>query len=731
MVMLNYNKFQKINEIKKSENIDRKELSMGDIVLTRGVVDGVDINNEIGKIIMLKEYGNILIEFNDSFSDNLHSGHDKIGKDKHCWYVPINNILTNDPKKIEKIIKELEKDKKRLNEKYNSGDIIIGVDKVNRINIEGEIGIIYNTMNSYGNNKNNEYWIGFFNKLKGGVSDPFGIPRNMSGFRLNKMNIRHINDEEKIKFDSEIDYLRNDYRSSTAKFEVNDVVVVKKSDVLKNKYGDTIINQIGIVIQKQNPNNYFIKFNDVFSGFLNNGNGLIGNNQGLYLSGYNLRSITEEEYEKNKSVINYNREETELYKKVYKVGDFITTRGKMNGVDLNGQFGEIVSINGNFPNENFLISFIDKFNNQLIKRGTYDNCFYILRYNIDPVTSQKAIELKQKLDNKEILSYKDSGKLSLLLNKLNFKIVNKFSNMSFFDVGDKNDMISYLPLDKYKRLESNDDPYSSRLRQIMKVGKFLKFLSGDLLSEKDIENYVNKYKALYQTYIIGLNDKLKLVSGEDIRFWYNEKNYVKGGGVLNSSCMRYESKGKEMQMFVDNPKVIQMLIMVNDDNKLLGRALVWRLAIPSNTTFMDYIYTRNDSDAELFMLYAKSNNWLTANESNLPSKMVCILQNNKKYQMGKNALDHFDTLYNINTEYNYVYKGNVSPSEVKPLINREDTIYELPFEINSRVIYNNVNNKNNGKHGVFMGLDKSGRIKIIFDDGVKLLATEEFVKKEK
>jgi hypothetical protein len=236
----------------------------------------------------------------------------------------------------------------------------------------------------------------------------------------------------------------------------------------------------------------------------------------------------------------------------------------------------------------------------------------------------------------------------MILNRIDIHIRSPFLMLSYFDVvKDKNDMITYLPLDKFKRLESQDDPYKSRLRQSMKIGKLFRILD-DKIIEKDVEKAINGYRAMHDICISNASDNLRLVSGEAIRFWYYEGTYVTGGGRLNSSCMKGKEKGPEMQMFVDNPQDIEMLILTNNDNKLLGRALVWHLTEPEGSVYMDYIYTRYDKDVELFRIYAKQRGWYSAEYGRPSGRIVCSLTSDKKYVMGKNALDHFDgmMLYN-------------------------------------------------------------------------------------
>lgn len=89
-----------------SQKIKRSDLKVGDEVLTYGWHDNVNLEFRRGKIIKMGEYGNILIEFNESFDKNLHAGHDNIGEAKHCFYIPIPIIRSIDPAEFDKIVKK-------------------------------------------------------------------------------------------------------------------------------------------------------------------------------------------------------------------------------------------------------------------------------------------------------------------------------------------------------------------------------------------------------------------------------------------------------------------------------------------------------------------------------------------------------------------------------------------------------------------------------------------------
>ena len=124
----------------------------------------------------------------------------------------------------------------------------------------------------------------------------------------------------------------------------------------------------------------------------------------------------------------------------------------------------------------------------------------------------------------------------------------------------------------------------------------------------DIEKFVNAYtaKVLFEQNAL---DRFKVVSGKEIRKWYDEKNYssTNGGGQLNSSCMRHSRCQKYFDIYVDNPKVCQLLILMdNTGKKILGRALLWKT---ETGNFMDRIYTEKDNYMKLFKQWGEQNNY--------------------------------------------------------------------------------------------------------------------------
>lgn len=189
------------------------------------------------------------------------------------------------------------------------------------------------------------------------------------------------------------------------------------------------------------------------------------------------------------------------------------------------------------------------------------------------------------------------------------------------DVTDKNDTISFIQVNRILRANpdtktyTDDDVYFlprnitndksnefwNKGRTNIGVGRWLRRIVTEVhkssITDADIETFVNQYKAAVD------GDELnnfELVSGEDIKKWYHENNYLERRGQLGNSCMRYNSCQTFLDIYVKNPEVCQLLILKSEDDKdkITGRALIWKLT--DGSYYIDRIYTINDSDKLLF-----------------------------------------------------------------------------------------------------------------------------------
>jgi hypothetical protein len=165
--------------------------------------------------------------------------------------------------------------------------------------------------------------------------------------------------------------------------------------------------------------------------------------------------------------------------------------------------------------------------------------------------------------------------------------------------------ITYLPAGR-KHIRNEDGTWAPDNRQEGRPAKIIRRFISDHYSEvwlidKDFEIFANIVKSKD----LASMGTIKLVSGEDIRYWYDGEKYGRNTASLYTSCMRYDHCRPFFNIYVENPEICNMLILV-DKNVLQGRALVWKL--PDGTTFMDRIYG-NDMVIEGFRDYARDQGW--------------------------------------------------------------------------------------------------------------------------
>lgn len=199
-------------------------------------------------------------------------------------------------------------------------------------------------------------------------------------------------------------------------------------------------------------------------------------------------------------------------------------------------------------------------------------------------------------------------------------------SQNYIDVTDTPDMISFLPDSKVNISDGlfKIDAFVEKGRGQIKIGRFARafFKNKDILSsinrydaeiaskftDSDYEKFVNLYKASYNVE----SDIFKIVSGTDIKKYYNKETYASNFGNLGNSCMNSAHCSTFFDIYVLNSDKCQMLCYFDSDMALLGRALVWKLddEISGCKYVMDRVYTVEDSDIIKFVKYAIKENWL-------------------------------------------------------------------------------------------------------------------------
>lgn len=175
------------------------------------------------------------------------------------------------------------------------------------------------------------------------------------------------------------------------------------------------------------------------------------------------------------------------------------------------------------------------------------------------------------------------------------------TNLNYIRPGKANDELVFINDTQVKRItDAGQNPFE-KTGNVAKVGRAIRqILDANTIKivDKDIEDFVNKYKNAWDDlFDENKNEKIRLVKGEDIRYWYLEDKYLQGGGTLNNSCMRYANTQTFLNIYVENPNSVNLLIYLDDDKKLKGRSLVWFYEKDgTQKVYQDRIYTTNDSD---------------------------------------------------------------------------------------------------------------------------------------
>lgn len=343
-----------------------------------------------------------------------------------------------------------------------------------------------------------------------------------------------------------------------------------------------------------------------------------------------------------------------------KVGDYVYCNGDFHLPirKTKGKFAKVIKISKEKDGYNNIIAFTLEFD-ELIAHGHYQKrskTTKITSYQLKmlDVMSPEEYEKNKKLIDSgvELLKYEASKTFNDIIKKIKFKITSIYLNESYFDIiKEKNDMVSYLPFNKLKSSkELEEDPYQSKFRQITKIGRIFRKLN-EKLTDVEIEKFVDEYKASYESMFKEYN--VKIVTGNDITYWYHVNQYAKGSGSLNKSCMRHTTATTRVGFYSKYPDKIGLAILVDENEKLLARALIWKLDEPKDVIFMDRIYSTKALYTNILKNYAIKNGIKTRSEGyNIKTKMVVEIPSYKNEN-----LPYMDTFYLARSKKELTNKG--------------------------------------------------------------------------
>lgn len=163
--------------------------------------------------------------------------------------------------------------------------------------------------------------------------------------------------------------------------------------------------------------------------------------------------------------------------------------------------------------------------------------------------------------------------------------------------------MTYTPANRQTAINEDREKWlsDSKYRSEIKFGKGLRkiFSNQEInIPDKIIEHFANRLKGKYQ-----FQGQIKIVKGEDIKHWYYGQNYASyNTETLGNSCMRHSSCQDYFDIYTENDDKVEMIIAIDDETKLIGRAILWKT--DTHGLFCDRIYG-NQTTINAIKDYAK------------------------------------------------------------------------------------------------------------------------------
>jgi len=205
---------------------------------------------------------------------------------------------------------------------------------------------------------------------------------------------------------------------------------------------------------------------------------------------------------------------------------------------------------------------------------------------------------------------KDNSEVARLLLKQRHPIENLVDNhINYISISNSDKTrISYLTPERLDALLSNgEDVWTSSKRFHIKPGAFISKIFKNI-HPKEVENFSQLFRNVQNK----ITTNFKIVSGSNILHYYHYNSYLSESGSLGNSCMKYDSCQDYLDLYTDNTDKISMLVMVTDDRRLIGRALLWQI---DDIKIMDRIYTIDDETYQYhFKKWADDNGYLYKKE---------------------------------------------------------------------------------------------------------------------
>jgi len=255
-------------------------------------------------------------------------------------------------------------------------------------------------------------------------------------------------------------------------------------------------------------------------------------------------------------------------------------------------------------------------------------------YSLNEGIIQFSPPVKQALDDISGTSnnVKDWARKLVLLHQKREEVSSDFN---LIDVSNNRGYFSYQPSNKLRdpkiKHQLLHDDYMGRQwyidnqsgsglwrgqRPEVKIGTFITKVLKNIGFENPEPTKVEELVQLLNTKLFPIQKDLlqfKIVEGQDIKKYYHQDKIRETKGTLNTSCMRQPERQKYLAIYCQNPSVCSLVILVDNEDKLAGRALLWNVKNKDGEEFkiMDRIYYNTEEIKMQFLKYALENGFWT------------------------------------------------------------------------------------------------------------------------
>ena len=208
---------------------------------------------------------------------------------------------------------------------------------------------------------------------------------------------------------------------------------------------------------------------------------------------------------------------------------------------------------------------------------------------------RKTVDIYISDDLRNVLSVIESESLvaALLLKRRHNREDLAESYVNYISISKQDrTKLSYLTEDRIDSLDPQEYWTSTR-RYMAKPGAFISKLFNDIPAKE-----VEKFSNLFRSQVVKAPFRFEVVKGDRIKdFYYYENYHSSERGSLGVSCMKHEHCQKYFDLYTENEENVSMLTMFNENNRLIGRALLWDF---ESNKIMDRIYTYNDEELSFY-----------------------------------------------------------------------------------------------------------------------------------